>query len=198
MNEPMKNRREFLATVGAAGAASNLAGPAGTRGTFAAEGKEKLAIEGGTPVRKSPHALVIGWDLRTGEEKKRILVPKLRSPEHHHRCYRNKATGRFMISSYEGAEFLDFEGNEHSQNNWIRGVCKNGMMPCNGMLYVPPDQCFCYPGVRLVGFNALSADPGDRQGSAAERLERGPAYGQIGDRRSEIGNPAHLSFYETI
>ncbi|MHC4156544.1 MAG: outer membrane protein assembly factor BamB family protein, partial [Planctomycetota bacterium] len=45
--------------------------------------------EDGKPVRKSPNALVIGWDLRSGEEKKRILVNNLRSPEHHHRCYRN-------------------------------------------------------------------------------------------------------------
>jgi 8-amino-3,8-dideoxy-alpha-D-manno-octulosonate transaminase len=43
------NRREFLTTVGAVGAASMLAGPQ----CLAAEGKEKLAIDGGTPVRKS-------------------------------------------------------------------------------------------------------------------------------------------------
>ena len=45
----MKNRREFLTTVGAAGGASILVG----RGSLAAEAKEKLAIDGGTPVRKS-------------------------------------------------------------------------------------------------------------------------------------------------
>jgi len=51
--EPIKNRREFLATVGALGGASILAGSAGTRGSLAAEGREKLAIDGGTPVRKN-------------------------------------------------------------------------------------------------------------------------------------------------
>ena len=45
----MKNRREFLTTVGAVGGASILAGS----GSLAAEGKEKLAIDGGTPVRKT-------------------------------------------------------------------------------------------------------------------------------------------------
>jgi 8-amino-3,8-dideoxy-alpha-D-manno-octulosonate transaminase len=49
----MKNRREFLASVGAAGAASIVAGSAGTVASLAAEGKEKLAIDGGTPVRKT-------------------------------------------------------------------------------------------------------------------------------------------------
>ena len=52
MNQPFKNRREFLATVGAAGAGSILAGSAGARRSLA-EGKEKLAIDGGTPVRKT-------------------------------------------------------------------------------------------------------------------------------------------------
>ena len=51
MNEPKKNRRDFLATVGAAGAASIVAGSTGTLASFAAEGKQKLAIDGGTPVR---------------------------------------------------------------------------------------------------------------------------------------------------
>ena len=80
--------------------------------------------EQGNPVGKSPNALVIGWDLRTGEEKKRIPVKNLRSPEHHHRCYRNKATCRYLISSFEGAEFLDFQGDNHCQNNFVRGACQ--------------------------------------------------------------------------
>ena len=50
----MKNRREFLATVGAAGAATMLVGSMGTGASLAAEGKEQLAIDGGTPVRKNP------------------------------------------------------------------------------------------------------------------------------------------------
>ncbi len=46
MNKPMKNRREFLATVGTAGAASIVAGSAGAVASLAADGKEKLAIDG--------------------------------------------------------------------------------------------------------------------------------------------------------
>ncbi len=128
---------------------------------------------------KSSNALSVGLDLRTGEEKKRIQVNNLRSPEHHHRCYRNKATARFLISSHEGAEFLDLEGEQHGQNNWIRGVCKNGMMPCNGMLYVPPDQCFCQPGAKLLGYAALTPGPIAEPKPPAEkdRLFEGPAFG---------------------
>ena len=53
MNRPMKNRREFLTTVGAAGAASIVAGSTGAVASSAAGGKEKLAIDGGTPIRKT-------------------------------------------------------------------------------------------------------------------------------------------------
>jgi len=155
------------------------------------EGEDLFVIDGlvwrgmltvdddGEPVNKSPNALVIGWDLRTGEEKKRILVKNLRSPEHHHRCYRNKATTRYLISSYEGAEFLDFQGDNHCQNNWLRSACRLGMMPCNGMLYVPPDQCFCEPGAKLLGFAAVTAQSRTtvKMLSDDDRLEKGPAYG---------------------
>ncbi|MHC4404355.1 MAG: outer membrane protein assembly factor BamB family protein [Planctomycetota bacterium] len=134
--------------------------------------------ENGKPVRKSPNALVIGWGLRSGEEKKRIQVNNLRSPEHHHRCYRNKATIRYLISSYEGAEFLAFEGDDHGMNNWLRGVCRYGMTPSNGMLYVPADQCFCQPGSKFLGYAAVKAEPDDAPRPVADRrrLEKGPAY----------------------
>ena len=146
--------------------------------------------EQGKPVGKSPHALVIGWDLRSGQEKKRILVKNLRSPEHHHRCYRNKATVRYLISSYEGAEFLDFQADNHSQNNWLRGACRYGMMPANGMLYVPPDQCFCQPGSKFLGFAAVKAAGDDyKPVPDTQRLENGPAYGTIENRKSSIENP---------
>jgi len=140
----------------------------------------------GKVVRKSPNSLVIGWDLRSGKEKKRILVNNLRSPEHHHRCYRNKATVRYLISSYEGAEFLDFQGDNHGQNNWLRGACKYGMMPSNGMLYVPPDQCFCQPGSKFLGYAAVKAGQDDAPKAIADqrRLEKGPAYGSVTGTKS--------------
>jgi len=144
----------------------------------------------GKPVKKSPNALMIGWDLRSGEEKKRIVVDRLRSPEHHHRCYRNKATVRYLISSYEGAEFLDFQANDHSQNNWLRGACKYGMVPCNGMLYVPPDQCFCQPGGKVLGFTAVKAGPAAPLKDLADskRLTKGPAYGSVKAAASDSKN----------
>jgi outer membrane protein assembly factor BamB len=146
--------------------------------------------DNGKVVRKSPNSLVIGWDLRSGAEKKRILVNNLRSPEHHHRCYRNKATTRYLISSYEGAEYLDFQADEHGQNNFLRGACKYGMMPANGMLYVPSDQCFCQPGAKLLGYAALKTAPEAALEEVADRkrLEKGSAYETPTEVESDSGS----------
>lgn len=49
----VRNRREFLAAIGGLSGASVLAGRGGIRQGHAAEGETKLAIDGGTPVRRS-------------------------------------------------------------------------------------------------------------------------------------------------
>jgi hypothetical protein len=54
MNKTVANRRTFLEAVGALSVASIFAESVGSPGVFAAEGKQMLAIEGGTPVRKTP------------------------------------------------------------------------------------------------------------------------------------------------
>ena len=65
----MRNRREFMATVGAA---SIVAGSAGT--TVGSDSKEKLAIDGGTPVRKAPlHYQPYGPQFYNETEKSEIL-----------------------------------------------------------------------------------------------------------------------------
>ncbi|MCL4203978.1 MAG: PQQ-binding-like beta-propeller repeat protein [Pirellulaceae bacterium] len=137
--------------------------------------------DAGQPVGKSEHAMAVAYDLRTGQVQRQIVVEKLRSPEHHHRCYRNKATTRYLISGMEGAEFMDLVGEDHCQNNWLRGACKLGIMPSNGLLYVPPDQCFCQPGAKVLGFAAIATEQADRQQAIPDdqRLERGPAFGLI-------------------
>ncbi len=138
------------------------------------------------PERKGDNVLAVGYDLLTGAECKRIFAPHVLSPEHHHRCYRNKATDRYVITSMEGAEFIDLQGTNHSQNNFARGACRLGMMPCHGMLYVPPDQCFCQPGSKLLGFTALSPDAPAVPVPDAQRLVRGPAFNGISNLKSEI------------
>jgi outer membrane protein assembly factor BamB len=130
---------------------------------------------------KSANVMAVGYDPKTGEEVRRVPAPELRSPEHHHRCYRNKATSRYLITGMEGLEFIDLRAESHSQNNWLRGACVYGILPCNGMIYVPPDQCFCHPGAKLLGYTAVKKEMPTTAPVVAEedRLQRGAAYESV-------------------
>ncbi|HUT09071.1 MAG TPA: PQQ-binding-like beta-propeller repeat protein [Thermoguttaceae bacterium] len=129
--------------------------------------------------RSRDSAMALGFDLRTGEEKRRVIAREIRSPEHHHRCYRNKATDRYLMTGMEGIEFVDLQGENHSQNNWLRGACQYGILPCNGMIYVPVDQCFCHPGSKVLGFTAVRAESPVEFLPEEKRLLKGPAYGNV-------------------
>ena len=128
-------------------------------------------------------------DLETGKQLPPLGVKNLWSPQHHHRCYVNKATSRYVIGAMEGMEYLAIKGDSHSRNNWLRGSCKLGIVPANGMTYVPTDQCYCSAGVKLVGFNALTGkkDFGPVE-APAKRLDKGAAYGKIGKSGSGEGD----------
>lgn len=122
--------------------------------------------------------VVEGLDPRTGTVKKKIELKKLINPWHHYRCYRSKATDRYLIRPKQGAEFIDLQGDNHMRHDWLRGACRYGIMPCNGMVYLTPHPCKCFSGVLLNGFKALtprSAAP--ERPSTQGRLEKGPACG---------------------
>jgi len=123
---------------------------------------------------------LVGLDLRTGKPKRTIQLHNAISPGHHFRCYRSKATDRYLLWPKRGVEFLSLSDEGHMRHDWLRAPCRLGMMPCNGLLYVAPHQCFCYPAAKLGGFNALAAHrttpPAAR---SARRLERGPAFEAI-------------------
>jgi len=122
-----------------------------------------------------------GFDPVTGKVVRQIVVPKLISWGHHYRCYRSKATQRFLLLPKRGVEFVDLRGKEHMRHDWLRPPCIYGMLPANGLLYVAPHQCVCYQGVLLSNFNAVAPRVG--QGSSppvpATRLHKGPAWGQM-------------------
>ena len=120
----------------------------------------------------------VGRDLTSGKVKRRLLgLEDLRTIGHHHRCYREKATSAYIIGGYRGMEFFDLDGNNHSRNNWIRGTCQYGILPCNGLIYAPSHACGCYMEAKLYGFWALSGQM-TRNIKAEERprLEKGPAF----------------------
>jgi outer membrane protein assembly factor BamB len=131
-----------------------------------------------------------GRDLHTGVVKatNNVMVD-LQTVGHHHRCYREKATVRYIIAGKRGVEMMDLAGDDHSRNNWVRGACQYGVLPANGLIYAPPHACGCYMESKLRGFWALSAERTDAKRVADEgRLEKGPAYSQLVEAGHEEGH----------
>ncbi len=140
---------------------------------FVIDGK---VIVGENVGRKEPDYRTVR-DLRTGK-----IVAKHEQTEgwvsyHHHRCYRDKATRRYILAGRTGVEFINVATGEITPHLWIRGICKFGVLPCNGLLYLPPDQCGCYIESKLTGFHCL-APRRERESLLAPStvVERGPAF----------------------
>jgi outer membrane protein assembly factor BamB len=112
-----------------------------------------------------------GRDLKTGEITKTIPPQKAGG---HHRCYRNKATVRWLMVGRGGIQFIDPESGAVKGDSWYRGACQYGTMPANGLIYTPQHSCACQPEELLIGLNALS--PQSSAGEGPPPLEKGPAY----------------------
>jgi len=128
-------------------------------------------------------------DLRTGEVKTtNTIMADLQTAGHHHRCYREKATERYIITGKRGIEMMDLVGDNHSRNNWVRGACQHGILPANGLIYAPPHACGCYMESKLWGFWALSANRTKaHKVPEGQRLEQGPVYGKQSEGEPKDG-----------
>ncbi len=136
---------------------------------------------------------MMGLDPHTGEVRRRLDMQQALDQGHHHRCYHNKATTRYIVTGRRGTEFIDVESEKNLRHHWVRGTCRYGVLPCNGLLYAPPHPCICYLTAKLTGFWALAAarDPRSEAGDgsdASPRFERGPAYARIPDSESAVAN----------
>jgi len=79
---------------------------------------------------------------------------------------------------------MDLESGDVFYQSWARGVCKYGIMPANGLSYLPPNSCGCYTSAKLIGFNAVSSKR-SYESNAPVKFEAGKAYGKVaGGRRT--------------
>ncbi len=139
----------------------------------------------------------IGLDPLTGQQQRKIHVAE--TPGHHHRCYMRKATSRYILGSKRGIEFLDVSGKQPAAlYNWARGSCRLGVVPCNGLLYLPSNNCRCYIEAQMHGFYAMASEPVTTPADAAERdsgrLEKGPSFGNVSGPDAHPGDwPSYRS-----
>lgn len=145
--------------------------------------KDILVLNGvvwcGATAQGSDSGISTGRDLHTGRVLKQF-PPDVQTYWFHQRCYRQKATDKYLLYSRTGIEFVDVAQEHWICHHWVRGACLYGILPANGLIYSPPHPCACYLDAKLFGFNALA--PASQQWSPrrdvpdAERLEKGPAY----------------------
>lgn len=116
-----------------------------------------------------------GRDPKTGEVKVKRGAYPMRG---HARCHRAKATSKYLIVPGRSVEMIDVESGKRDANGFIRGNCAYGIMPANGLIYVPPHSCACGVNDLLKdGFVALAAQgKGNTPQPTGDRLVKGPSY----------------------
>jgi len=128
----------------------------------------------------------VGVDLKTGKITDEL--PFARN-QHHHRCYRNKATEKYILIGHSGIQLVDPKTKAKATNQWVRGICQYGIMPANGYIYVPPDPCQCYSTMKINGFFALMESSSADSIKSAPVLEKGSAYAKISERKKSADAP---------
>jgi len=102
-----------------------------------------------------------GLDLRTGVVKSQFEPDDNSSYWWHQRCYTQKATEKYLITSRNGIEYVDHANKHWELNSWVRGACLYGIMPANGLTYAPQHPCACYSESKLSGMNVMAATQRD-------------------------------------
>jgi len=115
----------------------------------------------------------LGLERLTGAEKQEYKA----GPNH---CYPPVATSTWLIG--EEMSFTAIDSGRTDANRISKGACGRdaGFVPANGLVYVAPKHCACYP--MLKGYAALA--PAKSAGDAAAKppepsdfaAERGPAF----------------------
>jgi outer membrane protein assembly factor BamB len=169
----------------------------------AGSSKDILVLNGvvwcGATAQGSDSGISTGRDLHTGQVVKEF-PPDVQTHWFHQRCYRAKATDKYLLYSRTGIEFVDVAAGHWTCHHWVRGACLYGLMPANGLIYNPPHPCACYLDAKLFGFNALAPDTPSwkpqREVPDAGRLERGPAF-EIADLKSQMQDSADWPMYRS-
>ena len=120
------------------------------------------------------------WILTGGRVE--ALDPRTGEVKHKHRaggghCYPPVATPRFILSGE--LTLTDLGSGKVDFNPITKGNCGRdaGFMPANGLVYVTPKHCACWPMLR--GYAALAPAGGAESKREVLRVEKRAAFGQV-------------------
>lgn len=141
-----------------------------------------LLWTGGTYAVNKGGGTYQGINPKTGKIEKEFPLDVHSDYWFHQRCYRAKATEKYIMPAATGTEYIDPEKETWDLNHWVRGGCLYGVMPANGVTYVPPNPCACYSESQLRTLGAFAPAEEGVDFKAIDnnnRFVKGPAYGQI-------------------
>ena len=124
-------------------------------------------------------------DLMTGNVTKSSSMTGGMTEGHHVRCYPAKATEKYLLLNKRGIEFVDRDG-KFTKHDWVRGQCRMGILPANGMIYVPPNGCNCGIESYVRGMQALHSRQPVVPVQDNRRLTKGSAYGDVISDQSSV------------
>jgi outer membrane protein assembly factor BamB len=104
-------------------------------------------------------------------------------------CVPPLVIGKRYITASRGGNFVELPADPKSRvikrsYRGARGACLVGMIPANGMLYIPQNNCTCWAS-QIGGFLAVgpsAAPPGEQVFKQPRPIEKGPAFGASGPR----------------
>jgi outer membrane protein assembly factor BamB len=100
------------------------------------------------------------------------------------RCRPPLATGQFMYLG--GMNSVDLKSGASESMPIVRSACGIGVVPANGLIYVPPTHCRCY--AMISGYVALESrwQMGQplAKANSKNHLEKGPAYDSSSTRKA--------------
>ena len=121
-----------------------------------------------------------GRDLRTGEIKREFSLDVEHNSWFHQRCYRSRATEKYIMPAATGIEYVDVRDEHWETHHWVRGACLYGVLPANGLTYATPHPCACFMESMVRGFSALAPERRVKSEETSvkeeSRLQLGPAY----------------------
>ena len=141
---------------------------------------------------------MIGLDPATGKETRRVDFPKeYPATRGHHRCHPNKATERYFLLDTAGIDFVDPQAGKVYDLRTFRANCYFGLLPANGLLYLPPNVCQCghyYRGLVALAPARKNAPEREEKSENDRRFERGPAPAAVSRQTRATGQDEWPSY----
>ncbi len=100
-------------------------------------------------------------------------------------CQPLTATANFVLDS-RLSTIWDFETGQRQGYKFARGGCQVGMIPANGLAYVPPNACGCLEEQFRANMAVVHSDDAGLYSFVPSPLLRGPAYGFVTEAGDDL------------